>query len=115
MKQRGFTLIEMLIALVIVSIAFAAVIFSVNQNVRTLTYLQRKTAAIWLAEDVVTRAQLGLLRADTGTETLLKSPLNWRITQKNTQNASVVELTITVTDDQGSLISVTAYKGSGRV
>lgn len=117
MKQRGFTLIEMLIALVIVSIAFAAVIFSVNQNVRTLTYLQRKTAAIWLAEDVVTRAQLGLLRADSGTETLLKNPLHWRVTSKNTQNAAVAELTITVTDDQGQgpLISVTAYKGTGRV
>lgn len=115
-KHQGFTLIEMLIALVIVSVAFAAVIFSVNQNVRNLTYLQRKTAAIWLAEDVVTRAQAGLLRADSGNDTLLTHPMQWKLITKNTENPQVVELTITVTDsqDQSTLMTLTAYKGAGR-
>lgn len=115
-RESGFTLIEMLIALVIVSVAFTAVIFSVNQNVRTLLALQRKTAAIWLAEDVITRAQIGFLRADSGSDTLLTYPMRWRITSKNTQNPKVIELTVTVTDaeNQSILMKQTAYKGAGR-
>ncbi|MDQ2993600.1 MAG: type II secretion system minor pseudopilin GspI [Pseudomonadota bacterium] len=113
-RQNGFTLIEMLIALIIVTVAFTAVIFSINQNVRTLHYLQRKTAAIWLAEDVITRSQLKLLRANSGSETMLSRHLNWRIESKSTESAAVVELRVTITDieDQSTLLSMTAYRGA---
>ncbi len=94
--QSGFTLIETLIALVIVSISFSAIILSVNENARTLRKLQETVTASWVAEEVITRAQLGLLKANTSTQRMLNQDWRWELKTKSTENQFVQEIEITV-------------------
>jgi general secretion pathway protein I len=94
--QSGFTLIEMLIALVIISISFSAIILSVNENARTLLKLQERVGANWVAEEVVSRAQLGLLKANAGSQRMLNQNWRWQLQTKSTPNEYVQELQVTV-------------------
>jgi general secretion pathway protein I len=55
---RGFTLIEVLAALVIVALGMLGVIEAVTQEARNGTYLREKTLAHWIAMNVVTEQRL---------------------------------------------------------
>ena len=110
--QWGFTLIEMLIALVIVSISFSAIILSVNENARTLLKLQETVAANWVGEEIITRAQLGLLKANAGTQRMLNQNWRWELRIKSTGNDFVQELQVTVYNQaQQKVLTLTGYNG----
>ena len=47
--QRGFTLIEVLVALAIVTIGMAAVLEALTSSARATLYLRRKSFAEWVA------------------------------------------------------------------
>jgi general secretion pathway protein I len=55
---RGFTLIEVLAALVIVALGMLGVIEAVTQSARNGTYLREKTLAHWIAMNVITEPRL---------------------------------------------------------
>ena len=55
---RGFTLIEVLAALVIVALGMLGVIQAVTQTARNGTYLREKTLAHWVAMTVITEQRL---------------------------------------------------------
>jgi general secretion pathway protein I len=57
-RPRGFTLIEVLAALVIVALGMLGVIQAVTQTARNGTYLREKTLAHWVAMNVVTEQRL---------------------------------------------------------
>lgn len=61
-NSAGFTLIEVLLALAILAIALTAIIRSTSQNTRNMVYLQNKTIAYWVANDVVNQARVGLVK-----------------------------------------------------
>lgn len=110
--QCGFTLIETLIALVIVSISFSAIILSVNENARTLRKLQETVTASWVAEDVINRAQLGLLKANTSTQRMLNQNWQWELKTKSTGNDFVQEIEVTVYNPaQQKVLTSTGYMG----
>lgn len=48
---RGFTLIEVLIALAVLAIALAAILRAMGQSVDTAVALRDRTMALWVAED----------------------------------------------------------------
>jgi general secretion pathway protein I len=57
----GFTLMEVLVALVILAISFASIFMAISMNARNFIYLKDKTAAGWVGLDVMARLQLGFL------------------------------------------------------
>ena len=57
-RVRGFTLIEVLAALVIVALGMLGVIEAVTQSTRNGTYLREKTLAHWIALNVITEKRL---------------------------------------------------------
>ena len=57
-RRRGFTLIEVLAALVIVGLGMLGVIQAVIQAVNNGTYLREKTLAHWIAMNLVTERRL---------------------------------------------------------
>jgi len=56
--QRGFTLIEVLVALVIVAIGMAAVLESIGSSADSAAYLRDKTLAEWIAMNQLAQARL---------------------------------------------------------
>ncbi|HEX9208017.1 MAG TPA: type II secretion system minor pseudopilin GspI [Steroidobacteraceae bacterium] len=57
-RQPGFTLIEVLAALVIVALGMLGAIEAVNQSTRNATYLREKTLAHWIAMNLITERRL---------------------------------------------------------
>jgi general secretion pathway protein I len=57
-EARGFTLIEVLVALVIVTLGMAALLGTLNSAAGTVGYLQEKTLAEWIALNQVSKVRL---------------------------------------------------------
>ena len=62
-KKRGFTLIEILIALLIIAIALAAVLRAMTQSIRVTDKVKTVMAAHWVAMNALSEIQLGMIRA----------------------------------------------------
>ncbi len=65
----GFTLIEVLIALLILAIALTAVLFTMQRSVQVAMRLKNKMAAHAVAMNVVAAMQTGLYAAPTAQQT----------------------------------------------
>ncbi|MBF0284144.1 MAG: type II secretion system minor pseudopilin GspI [Magnetococcales bacterium] len=57
-REAGFTLIEVLVAVAVLSIALAAMIQTGGHTANQLTYLQDRTLAHWVAMNELTRLQV---------------------------------------------------------
>lgn len=99
-KAPGFTLIEVLIALAILSIALTAVIKSTAQSIKNTLYLQNKSIAIWLAEDILNQVQLGLIKPtsekSTGQSNALSQKWRWNVELSATENNHIKKIRVTV-------------------
>lgn len=58
---RGLTLIEVLIALSIIAIALTAIIKATAQNIRATSYLRDKSIALYVAQNTINEARVGLI------------------------------------------------------
>ncbi|WP_019571619.1 type II secretion system minor pseudopilin GspI [Thioalkalivibrio sp. ALMg3] len=66
--RRGFTLLEVLIALVVLGVALGALIKAGSEHARNTAYLQERTLAGWVAGNLLADYEAGLRRVDVGTE-----------------------------------------------
>lgn len=66
--RRGFTLLEVLIALVVLGVALGALIKAGSEHARNTAYLQERTLAGWVASNLLADYEAGLRRVDVGTE-----------------------------------------------
>jgi general secretion pathway protein I len=57
-RTRGFTLIEVLVALAIVTIGMAAVMGALNSSADTLNYLRDKSFSQWVAENKIANTRI---------------------------------------------------------
>jgi len=86
-RAHGFTLIEVLAALVIVALGMLGAIQAVTQSARNGTYLREKTLAHWIAMNVITEQRLQATPpevAETSDEVEFAGQ-RWRWTSKVTQ------------------------------
>ena len=59
-RSRGFTLIEVMVALLIVSVGLAALMITVSSTARTSGYLRDKTVAQWIALNRISEVRLNI-------------------------------------------------------
>ncbi len=120
--QRGLTLIEVLIALAIIAIALTAIIKAVTENIRGTSYLEDKTAALYVAEQVANEAQVGLLKlqSQTLTETtnMLGRDWYWQAEMQATANAAIQKISVSVYKNEpetaeAPIINLTTYRYQG--
>jgi general secretion pathway protein I len=64
--MRGFTLIEVLVALAIVAIGMAAVLGTLNSSADTIVYLRDKTFANWVVLNQIAQVRLAGQQPATG-------------------------------------------------
>jgi len=69
MKQRGFTLLEVLIALAIVALSVGALLGTVTSSASNLSFLKDKTLAEWVALNRLTEIRTAKLMPATGKRT----------------------------------------------
>jgi general secretion pathway protein I len=66
---RGFTLVEVLVALMIVAMGLAALMITVSSTARTSGYLRDKTLAQWMALNRLSEVRLNLTKFGQNTDT----------------------------------------------
>lgn len=119
LAQRGFTLIEVLAALVIVALGMIAAIQAVTQAARNGTYLRDKTLAHWIGMNVLTERRLQALPPDiaesTGRVEFADQQWQWSMQVTQTQVASLRRIDIAVhraeTPDGTPLANVSGFYG----
>jgi general secretion pathway protein I len=110
-KHRGFTLLEILIALAILAIAFASIItVAANQSVN-VGYLRDKTLAHWVAMNQITGLQVANEWPATGTkqgdEEMGLTKWHWKRTVAKTPDDRVRKVEIAVFRNRGDEEAVT--------
>jgi general secretion pathway protein I len=84
-KNDGFTLLEVLIALVILAIAFIAVLNTTQSNIRSAIHVKKALASDWVAINVYSELQMGILQLSPdstslqGTMNMMQSDWNWQV------------------------------------
>jgi general secretion pathway protein I len=69
LRSRGFTLVEVLVALMVVAIGLAALMTAVSATARTSGHLRDKTLAQWIALNRLTEVRLTLNKLGQNTDT----------------------------------------------
>jgi general secretion pathway protein I len=68
-RARGFTLVEVLVALMIVALGLAALMVAVSGTARTSGYLRNKTIAQWIALNRLAEVRLNVTKFGKNTDT----------------------------------------------
>lgn len=100
-NKQGFTLLEVLIALAIMSIAITALLLATAENIRSTEHLKHRMLARLVANDALAQIQLNLIPLKANQEirenlTLFNTPWFWRAKAAPTPEPGVERLTITV-------------------
>lgn len=116
-NNNGFTLIEVLIALAILSIALTAIIQSTSQHIRDTAYLQNKMIATWVAKQVMSEIHLGVIKISETSNSLeqetemLGRQWQWKARLTTTPNSHIKEVDVDVFSKVGGgkLVSLMGY------
>lgn len=100
MRARGFTLIEVLVALAVLAIALAAVLRTMGQSIDLAADLRERTLALWVAQERAVYHQLNKtfpeLSASEGTLELGGREWRWREQASSTPVADIRRIDIEV-------------------
>jgi general secretion pathway protein I len=118
--DRGFTLIEVLAALVIVALGMIAAIQAVTQSARNGSYLRDKTLAHWIGMNVLTERRLQSSPPDvaesTGRVEFAGEQWQWSMKVTQTQVESLRRMDISVrradAPETSSLAIVSGFYGT---
>jgi len=121
-QAAGMTLIEVLIALAIIAISLTAVIKAASQNIRGTNYLQNKSIALWVGQEIIGEVQLGVIKLgdsrddEANSFTMLGQDWYWRAEDKATGNPRINQIRVRVyarePDDEDAvpLIDLDGYR-----
>jgi general secretion pathway protein I len=105
MKQKGFTLIEIVIALAIVAVATLAIANAMNQHINTAAGLEQRLLASWVASNTLAEvryeAKIGKVKTGSRSETVELGGRRWKaqLKIKKTEVERVFLVTVEVIDD----------------
>lgn len=119
-RGRGFTLIEVLAALVIVALGMLGVIEAVTQTARNGTYLREKTLAHWVAMNLITERRLQMAPPDLAetSDEVEFAGQRWRwtlrVTQTQVESLRRMDITVRPADapEEDTLAAVTGFYGT---
>jgi len=114
-NSRGFTLLEVLIALAIFSICALTLLQQSGRSARHSAHLETKLMASWLADNEVASAQLQIPNIGHQSRQIRFAKRDWEVERETskTKQANVFELSIRVipSGDEQPAHQVRAYVG----
>lgn len=113
-KEEGFTLVEVLAALLIFSFAIIGLTRAGTESVRAVSVLKDKSYAGIVADNQLIRARIKPLEVGvkTGEESVSGKAYDWRIETSKTESAGFYRLIVTVNevDSEQIIITRTAFR-----
>lgn len=117
--QRGFTLLEVLVALAVITISLSSVIKVASEATSTAIYLKEKTFAQWVAENKVVeyrmRRDWPAVGRSTGTANMGDVEWGWLVEVKDTPDPTVRRLEVSVKPaaqkEENPTVFVVAFMG----
>ncbi len=114
--EQGFTLIEIIIALLVISVALGAVISTTGSSVKHATHLNEKTMALWVAQNTLAElssTQTWLATGIKSTEATM-AERQWFIKNEviQTPDKNMRKMNVSIYTDNAAnnkLITLTAY------
>ncbi len=114
-KMAGFTLLEVMIALLVLAIGVGAVINTTGESGWKATQLKQKTIASWVAQN-----QIALYRAKrtwsdrssrSGTEEMANAEWDWRMSISKTDDPSLrrIDVEVYLKGEDGLKASITGF------
>jgi len=113
-KEEGFTLVEVLAALLIFSFAIIGLTRVGTESVRAVTVLQDKAYAGIVADNQIIRARIRPLEigVETGEESVSGKPYDWRVETSETESSGFYRIIVTVNEVETDqvIINRTAFR-----
>jgi general secretion pathway protein I len=116
-KSKGFTLIEVMVALAIAALGLAAVAASVSQMVDAATSMKQRTYADWIAQNKIAEMRLANVVPETSSSSgelqYAGSEWAWRATVSETgvENLFRVDVAVSVPGNEAAIRTVTGFIG----
>lgn len=114
MKEAGFTLVEVLAALLVFSVAIIGLTHSGTQSARAVSALDAKMLASIVADNqlILARQRPARVGVQTGEDTALSRAFSYDVETTKTEMLGFYQLTVNVRakDAEQLLISRTAFK-----
>ncbi len=116
-RYGAFTLIEVMVALVIVAISLSAVIASISQMVQVATAMQERTYANWIAQNKITELRLSnappeVSRAD---DEVRFADMDWALTtnisETGVDNLYRIDVPVSYAGSEQSIRTVSGFIG----
>lgn len=115
-RQRGFTLLEVMVALAVIAFAMAAAISTVTSNTRNAAGLQQRTFAHWVAMNKMTELQIDktwpAMTTTRGSDLMANHEWFWTMKVSSAPDKRVRRVDISVKageDDEYSLVTLTGF------
>ena len=116
-SSRGFTLIEILVAVAILAIALAAILAGMARYVDNANYIRQKTIAIWVAHNQLTEMTTQPSWPDTGTSNgnveMAGLKWKWLAEVKTTPDEHLrrIDINIQREDSDATLATLSGFMG----
>ncbi len=120
-SEAGFTLIESMVALVILGIAAVGIVRAVEAHVDRLGQLDQRTAARWVAENALAEARLnagGAGAADTAIDRQMlqyRWTVQTRLTASEDPDMKLATITVMPQGSANSMVTLRGFVDSGTI
>lgn len=116
-RARGFTLLEVLVAVSIVGLSLAAVVATMGQMIDSGNAMRERTYAAWIAQNRITeirvRPVLPEVGNSTGTVEYANTEWTWRavIAETGVTDLYRIDVSVSLADDGDPIRTVTGFVG----
>lgn len=116
-RSRGFTLLEVMVALAIVALSLTAVAASMNQMIGSATTMQERTYASWIAQNKIAEMRLANVMPEVSTTSgdveFGNTRWIWRavVSETGVPNFRRIDVTVSREDDEYEIRTVTGFIG----